>query len=105
MLEPLPGPQWNETTAAHLLNRAGFGGSPTEIDRLRQMGLGGAVSWFVNYERFPDATPAPDWAHPDPNYIEQRDAIQRAADPETRKALQRMQNVSENQQMADLRYW
>ncbi|MCE0497479.1 MAG: DUF1800 domain-containing protein [Methylacidiphilales bacterium] len=105
MLEPLPASQWNETTAAHLLNRAGFGGSPAEIDRLRQMGLGGAVSWFVNYERIPDETPAPDWAHPDPNYLAQRQAIQQAADPETKKALQRMQYQNEYQQMADLRYW
>jgi hypothetical protein len=105
MLDPLPASQWNATTAAHLLNRAGFGGSPADIDRLHQMGMGGAVSWFVNYERNPDDTPAPDWAHPDPDFIERRNAIQNAADPETRKALQKMQNTSDNQQMADLRYW
>jgi uncharacterized protein (DUF1800 family) len=105
MFEPLPASQWNEITAAHLLNRAGFGGSPTEIERLSQMGMDAAVSWFIDYERIPDETPAPDWAHPDPNYLAQRQAIQQASDPETRKALQKMRNMADNQQMADLRYW
>ncbi|MCE0522259.1 MAG: DUF1800 domain-containing protein [Methylacidiphilales bacterium] len=105
MLEPLPGSQWNTTTAAHLVNRAGFGGSPQDIENLRQMGMGRAVSWFVDYERIPDDTPAPDWAHPDPGLILQREAIRNAADPETRKMLQQQQNQEENAQMADLRYW
>jgi len=105
MLEPLPGSQWNTATAAHLMNRAGFGGSPQDIENLRQMGLGKAVSWFVDYERIPDDTPAPDWAHPDPDIIARREAIRGAADPETRRMLQQQQNQDENSEMADLRYW
>jgi uncharacterized protein (DUF1800 family) len=105
MLEPLPGSQWNTTTAAHLMNRAGFGGSPVDIENLRQMGLGKAVSWFVDYERIPDDTPAPDWAHPDPDVIARREAINNAADPETRRLLQQQQNQERYSQMADLRYW
>ena len=85
MLEPLPASQWNTATAAHLMNRAGFSGSPADIENLRQMGLGKAVSWFVDYEKIPDATPAPDWAHPDPELIARREAIRNAADPETRR--------------------
>ena len=105
MLEPLPSAQWNEVTAAHLMNRAGFGGSPREIENLRRMGLDGAVSSLVDYDKIPDSTPAPDWAHPDPEFIARREAIQKAADPETKKMLQREQNVASYVQMADLRYW
>ncbi|MCE0482718.1 MAG: DUF1800 domain-containing protein [Methylacidiphilales bacterium] len=105
MLEPLPPSQWNATTAAHLLNRAGFGGSPQDVENLRLMGPDRAVSWFLDYEKIPDATPPPEWAHPDPDLIARREAIQRAADPETKKALQRMENMTLYQQMADLRYW
>src|SRR5476651_1711189 len=105
MLEPLPGSQWNTATAAHLMNRAGFGGSPIDIENLRQMGLGKAVSWFVDYEKVPDDTPAPDWAHADPDDTIRREAISEAADPETRRMLQQQQNQGENSQMADLRYW
>ena len=64
MLDALPSSQWNATTAAHLMNRAGFGGSPQDIENLRQMGLDGAVSWFVDYEKIHDPTSAPDCAHP-----------------------------------------
>jgi hypothetical protein len=31
MLKPLPEKDWNYTTAAHLLNRAGFGCPPAEV--------------------------------------------------------------------------
>jgi len=105
MLDALPSSQWNTTTAAHLMNRAGFGGSPQDIENLRQMGLDGAVSWFVNYEKLHDSTPVPDCAHPDPELNERRQAIQRAADPETRRMLQQQQNIIDATQIADLRYW
>ena len=105
MLEPLPGPQWNTATAAHLMNRAGFGASPQDIENVRQLGLDKAVSWFLDYEKIPDPTPAPDWAQPDPAIIARREAIRNAADPETRKMLQQQQSQEQNSQMADLRYW
>jgi uncharacterized protein (DUF1800 family) len=105
MLEPLPAAQWNTTTAAHLLNRAGFGGSPADIESIHKMGLNRAVSWLVDYEKTPDNTPAPDWAHPDPDLILRRQAIQNAADPETRRMLQQQQGQEQNSHMADLRYW
>jgi uncharacterized protein (DUF1800 family) len=105
MLEPLPGNQWNTATAAHLMNRAGFGGDPETIENLRALGLNKAVSWFVDYEKISDDTPAPDWAVPDPQLAERREAIRQAADPETRRMLQNQQNQEETAQMADLRYW
>jgi uncharacterized protein (DUF1800 family) len=105
MLEPLPNSQWNTATAAHLMNRAGFGGNPQEIENLRQLGLSKAVSWFVDYEKILDDTPAPDWAQPDVNLIATREAIRNAADPETRRMLQQQQYHDEFSQMADLRYW
>jgi hypothetical protein len=106
MLEPLPASQWNETSAAHLLNRAGFGGSPQDVENLHKMGLDRSVSWFVDCERIPDPTPAPDWAvNLDPKLTTIQDAIAGAGDQETKKQLQRERNLTENIQMADLRYW
>ena len=87
------------------MNRAGFGGSPADIENLRQMGLGKAVSWFVDYEKIPDNTPAPDWAHPNPELIARREAIRNAADPETRRMLNQLEYQNLGAQMADLRYW
>ena len=105
MLEALPSSQWNTATAAHLMNRAGFGGSPQDIENLRLMGLNHAVSWFVDYEKIPDPTPPPECAAPDPKLLAQRDAIQRASDPDTRRELQRQQTIVDNSDIADLRYW
>ena len=40
---------WNRDAAAHLLRRAGFGGTPAEVDALAARGLDGAVSQLVDY--------------------------------------------------------
>ncbi|HXM76620.1 MAG TPA: DUF1800 domain-containing protein, partial [Thermoanaerobaculia bacterium] len=40
---------WNRDAAAHLLRRAGFGGTPSEVDALAARGLDGAVSQLVDY--------------------------------------------------------
>lgn len=42
---------WNYSRAAHLLERAGFGGTPEEIEKLAAMSPQDAVGWLVNYER------------------------------------------------------
>ncbi len=41
---------WTRDAAAHLLRRAGFGGTPAEIDALYARGLEGAVSSLVDYD-------------------------------------------------------
>ncbi len=41
---------WTRDAAAHLYRRAGFGGTPSEVDLLYARGLDGAVSWFVDYD-------------------------------------------------------
>jgi uncharacterized protein (DUF1800 family) len=40
---------WTRDSAAHLLRRAGFGGTPSEIDALYAKGLEGAVTSLVDY--------------------------------------------------------
>src|SRR5436190_16564512 len=44
------GPLTDELKLRHLLRRAGFGASPTELDQYRQLGLSGAVDRLVNFE-------------------------------------------------------
>src|SRR5262245_15513264 len=44
------GIEWTRDAAAHLLRRAGFGGTPQEIDDLHARGLEGAVAFLVDYE-------------------------------------------------------
>ena len=86
MLKPLSPSHWDYTTAAHLLNRAGFGGPPSEIEKLVSLGHENAVASLVDFEKIPDPTPDPDWAHPDPGKAERRRAAKNAS-PEMRQQM------------------
>ena len=73
--------------AAHLLNRAGFGGSPAEIQRLADMDQDAAISSLLDYEKIPDSTANPIWATPDPDRMKKiRDVQQHGtADEKNRR--------------------
>lgn len=58
-LAPLAGSDFDYEQAAHLLERAGFGGTPPEIEELVALGLEGAVSRLVDYEAIDDSALAP----------------------------------------------
>ena len=49
-LAPIGAADWNRNRAAHLLERAGFGGTPDEIGRLAAMTPAQAVDSLVDYE-------------------------------------------------------
>ncbi|MBL8859590.1 MAG: DUF1800 domain-containing protein [Planctomycetes bacterium] len=51
------GPRWDARAAEHLLNRAGFGGSQADVDKLVKLGLAGAVDSFFHASA---AVPMPD---------------------------------------------
>ena len=57
-LEPITAADWDRGKAAHLLERAGSGGTPEEIDRLAAMSPDEAVAWLVDYASIPDALPS-----------------------------------------------
>src|SRR2546430_6410293 len=49
-LSPIAATDWNNDRAAHLLERAGFGGTPEEIGRLAAMTPRQAVDALVDFE-------------------------------------------------------
>ena len=53
-LSPLPASEWNADRAKHLLERAGFGGTPQEVERLARMTPAQAVKSLVRYQHTPD---------------------------------------------------
>ena len=53
---------WTMGEAAHLLKRAGFGGSPSEIETLHALGRKKAVESLVSPAEPLDAFPVPPWA-------------------------------------------
>ena len=53
-LHPITAAEWNYDRAAHLLERAGFGGTPEEIQRLAKMTPQAAVKSLVHYQETPN---------------------------------------------------
>lgn len=104
MLKPLSASKWDFTTAAHLLNRAGFGGTPDEIEKLVSLGHEKAVSSLVDFDKIPDPASDPDWAHPDPGRAERRRAAKNA-NPEQRQQMQKQERQIENERILQLRGW
>jgi hypothetical protein len=52
-LSPIAASDWNDARAAHLLERAGFGGTPAEIARLAAMTPRQAVDSLVDFDALP----------------------------------------------------
>src|SRR5438552_3715823 len=50
--KPTSDDPFDAVKAAHLLNRAGFGGAPEEIEKVMALGPEGAIDWLMD---FPDA--------------------------------------------------
>lgn len=61
-LQPIAANQWNSHLARHLLERAGFGGTPAEVSRLAQMTAAEAVRYLVYFEGASEPQSAP-FAH------------------------------------------
>jgi uncharacterized protein (DUF1800 family) len=108
-LLPYAGP-WNRRLAAHLLRRAGFGGSPADIDRFASMSPRDAVDALI---RFPDTSALParpalqDPPVPPPGLYRGFQAGM-AADPATadaRKAFQMENNRIRRENLIAMQTW
>ncbi len=104
MLTTLPERRWTWEAAAHLLNRAGFGGNPAVIDQFARLTPAAAVDRLLTFPAEPDGTPPPAWAKPDPDRAARFRAY-RQATPEERKALQKERNQQQRRQMLELQHW
>jgi uncharacterized protein (DUF1800 family) len=102
MLTPLPSARWDYNTAGHLLVRAGFGGSSSDIQQLVNHGLQHSVETFVTPPI--DVPTPPTWA--DPTSLQ--DLIEHArsaATPEEKLAANRTFIQANQEEMVDLIQW
>lgn len=81
-LGPISAKDWNYERAAHLLERAGFGGPPEEVEKLAAMSPEEAVNYLVDYESI-DVSHLPEFEESDiyPNghkFIPIQEAAKRA---------------------------
>jgi uncharacterized protein (DUF1800 family) len=105
VLTPLSPPKWNDETAAHLLNRAAFGGTPAEIEAARQKGLAAMVRELVDVGSDAANVPAPSWAYPR-NIRAVRMEIKAAKDQGGDfKEKARELRMMEGEEILDLRRW
>lgn len=72
---PTADESWTLIEAAHLLNRAGFGGSPDEIKNFHSLGRSKAVDSLLSVKDEPDAFPLPAWAEEENALENQRERL------------------------------
>jgi uncharacterized protein (DUF1800 family) len=103
MLTPLPANQWDLQKAAHLLNRAGFGGTPDEIKAFCELGFDKAVQTVLDAPDDSTQFPKPAWAQPQ-NLLQLH---QQMADltPDEKKELQQEIQKQYRQDDLDLINW
>src|SRR5690606_18124445 len=100
--------------AQHLLNRAGFGGTPDQVQALASMGLNDAVDYIVNYESIAEEpVPVERWdasiiRPPTDEERERARTARRNNDEATLEQIQRERNrrtAADRRQMAEIQKW
>src|SRR6266581_2754321 len=105
MFTPLSPQQWNYETAAHLLNRAGFGGTPAEIEAGYRKGLDAAVRDLVDVSDDFANVPPPAWARPRNIRKIRTEMRSKKSSPKERKERKREFHDMEGENILDLRRW
>ena len=85
---------WTLREAAHLLNRAGFGGSPDTIKAFHALGRKGAVESLLSAQDAPGEFPSPNWANKEQalaTFSEQRDLVRQMRMPTAGLSPQKME--------------
>ncbi len=103
-LSPLSPSRWDFAAAAHLLNRAGFGGRPAEIEALERGGLEPAIRQLFTFTTAPESAPPPSWAKPDPDRALKFKAL-KAASEDRRRELRRELQRENRRRMLELQQW
>lgn len=99
-----PAFSWNERSARHLLNRAGFGIPYNAVQRLAALSPEVAVGSFVDFQNLPDVCPEPPAL---PERVPYRQ-IARENKDKTEEELRKLRNErrrAEKEAMLDLQVW
>ncbi len=105
-LRPLPAGEFDDRKARHLLNRAGFGGTPSQVRALADMGLRRAVDHLVEYEKIDASRVRVDQFDKDimhPLAPDQRQALRQARRTADEVTLEQFRQLRQSAQRADRR--
>ena len=110
--EPTDKDPFDAIKAAHLLNRAGFGGTPEEVEKVRAMGPAAAVEWLLDFpdkgaeeqdERdVPDFSAIADFPK---SYREIREMIRGKSESERQQFRQMLMRGNRQAMMETARWW
>ena len=104
MLTPLDPKQWNLTKAAHLLNRAGFGGTPEQIDALHAAGFDKAVSSILNAPDDSQQFPKPADINP-VDYLALRNQVMMLPEEDKKKKQKEVQTHQRGDMLELVNWW
>jgi len=113
-LKPLPDRRFDYWQAQHLLNRAGFGGTPSQVRALANMGLDDAVDYIVDYRDIPAEPVEANLFDSDimrPRTREERQAFRMARRQGDEATLERLRNMriaaqrADRQQIREMQRW
>jgi uncharacterized protein (DUF1800 family) len=102
MLSELPRTNWTYDTAAHLAARAGFGGTPDQLERWTQQGLEATLQELLHPEM--ESSPQPSCAAPN-QFVSLRERVQAAMSGEETAAAKRTVRQAVNEQLFELVNW
>ncbi len=104
MLAPLSSSRWTPDHAAHLLSRAGFGGTPEEVKACHARGFDRFVDSLLAGDEDADLFPPPAWTNdPRPPERVARDQLGREPTEEEKRTIQMQSQREDNQRIAELR--
>lgn len=105
LLAPLPARDFSPYAAAHLLWRAGFGGTWNEAEELAALGLDGAVDRLVNYQGSTHLK-APPCAEPlKESHREFEERVRAIADEREREKERQARRETERRNIRELQIW
>lgn len=104
MAQRLNPSQWTPACAAHLLNRAGFGGSPAEVQALHALGLDGAVQRLLEGAPDDDLFPPPVLTLPG-EIFDRIQTARRSASEDAKQELLKEGRREQHAQIRALRCW
>jgi len=104
MLTPLLAHQWDLQKAAHLLNRAGFGGTPDEIKAFCELGFEHAVQLVLDGPDDSTQFPKPVWAQPQ-NLLQLHNQMMTLTPDEKKEMQQEIQKQYRQDDLDLINWW
>ncbi len=105
MLTPLSAQDWNYEAAAHLLNRAAFGGTPDAISAFQTKGLETAVDSLLQPPDAPLHVEDQPWSTPVDLVARRQELRSLTGSPAEQKAKRKALRQEQQSNVRDLRYW